>query len=76
MQDSSILDARGAACPGPLMELIAHIKLMDIGDEVEVLTTDKGSATDIPIWLRKVGHEFINMREDTGVYHIRVRKTK
>lgn len=76
MQGTQILDARGATCPGPLMELIAQIKLMDIGEEVEVLATDKGSATDIPIWLRKVGHELINMREDAGVYHIRVRKTK
>lgn len=58
------------------MELIAHIKLMDIGEEVEVLTTDRGSATDIPIWLNKVGHALLDMREHDGVYHIRVRKTK
>ena len=30
------IDARGAFCPGPLMELIAKLKLVNIGDEIEV----------------------------------------
>ena len=29
------IDARGAQCPGPLMELIAAIKLVEIGEEIE-----------------------------------------
>lgn len=71
-----ILDARGAACPGPLMELIAHIKLVAVGDEVEVLATDEGSSTDIPVWVQKVGHALVANRLENGVYHIRVRKLK
>jgi len=30
------IDARGAYCPGPLMELIAALKLVQIGDEIEI----------------------------------------
>lgn len=70
------LDARGAACPGPLMELIAFIKLMAVGDEVEVLSTDEGSATDIPVWVHKVGHELVGIRQENGVFRIRVRRAK
>lgn len=71
-----VVDARGSFCPGPLMELIANIKLVPVGDELEVLSTDKGSANDIPEWVRKVGHELLGTREENGVWHITVRKTK
>ena len=40
MGERKTVDARGAYCPGPLMELIATLKLVDIGDEIEVLSSD------------------------------------
>jgi len=76
MADRKIIDARGTFCPGPLMELIAGIKLIDIGDELEVLSSDKGSASDIPEWVNKVGHEMVSSTEEQGVWHIVVRRTK
>lgn len=76
MADKRIIDARGSFCPGPLMELIAGIKSAQVGDELEVLSTDKGSANDIPEWIRKVGHEWLGTREEDGVWHVTVRKTK
>jgi len=47
-----------------------------VGEEFEVLSSDKGSANDIPEWLHKVGHEFLGTREEAGVWHIALRKTK
>lgn len=76
MSDSKIIDARGSFCPGPLMELIAAMKQADVGDQLEVLSTDKGSANDIPEWINKVGHEMVNTFEEDGVYHVLVRKMK
>lgn len=74
--DPKVIDARGSFCPGPLMELIAAMKQASVGDQLEVLSTDKGSANDIPEWIHKVGHEMVGTHEENGVYHIRVRKTK
>ena len=76
MAEKKIVDGRGSFCPGPLMELIVALKSSQIGDELEVLSTDKGSANDIPEWVRKVGHEYISTTEDGGVWHIIVRKKK
>ncbi|MHB8494266.1 MAG: sulfurtransferase TusA family protein [Casimicrobiaceae bacterium] len=76
MPEKKVIDARGSFCPGPLMELIGWIKLASIGDELEVLSTDKGSAADIPEWIRKVGHELIGVTEESGVWHVTVKKTK
>lgn len=71
-----VIDARGTFCPGPLMELIAGMKLADIGDVLEVLSTDRGSASDIPDWIHKIGHELVSSYEENGVWHVVVRKTK
>lgn len=70
------IDARGSFCPGPLMELIAAIKAAEVGDEVEVLSSDKGSADDIPAWARKVGHELVSSEEKEGHWVVVVKKAK
>lgn len=76
MTERQLIDARGAACPGPLMELIANIKLVDVGEEVEILSSDKGSASDIPLWVEKVGHEMIENERRDNHWSIVVRRAK
>lgn len=76
MPEHKVIDARGSFCPGPLMELIGWMKLAQVGDELELLSSDKGSAADVPEWVKKVGHELLGSREEGGVWHITVRKTK
>lgn len=76
MTERTTIDVRGAFCPGPLMELIANLKLIELGDEVEVLSTDKGSAMDIPAWVEKVKHEMVGIEQQGDVWHIVVRKMK
>lgn len=76
MGERTRIDARGAYCPGPLMELIAALKLVQVGDEIEVLSSDKGSANDIPEWVKKVRHEMVGITEEDGYWSIVVRKAK
>ncbi|MDD9150264.1 MULTISPECIES: sulfurtransferase TusA family protein [unclassified Sporolactobacillus] len=70
------IDARGSFCPGPLMELIKGIKKASVGDVIEVISTDSGSKVDIPEWVKKMGHEIANEREDGEDYYIAVRKMR
>jgi TusA-related sulfurtransferase len=58
------------------MELIAAMKMVAVGEEIEVLSSDKGSSAEIPQWLKKVGHEHIGTTEEGGVWHIRARRSK
>jgi TusA-related sulfurtransferase len=74
--EKKVIDARGSFCPGPLMELIANMKLASVGDELEVLSSDEGSAKDIPEWINKVGHQMVSTTEEQGVWHVTVRKAK
>lgn len=70
------IDARGAFCPGPLMELIAMLKLVNVGDEIEVWSSDKGSVSDIPQWVDKVHHQMVEVTPQSGYWSIVVRKAK
>ena len=76
MSETTTVDARGAYCPGPLMELIAVLKLGEVGDEIEVLSSDKGSANDIPEWVAKVKHELVGINEKDDHWSIVVKKLK
>jgi len=76
MSDRKIVDAKNTFCPGPLMELIASMKQAEVGDELEVLSTDEGSANDIPEWIKKVGHQVLDSFNENGVWHVIVRKQK
>lgn len=70
------IDARGSACPGPLMELIRGIKASAVGEVVAVLSSDPGSNKDIPEWVQKIGYELVET-DDKGEYtRFVVRKTK
>lgn len=58
------------------MELIATLKLIELGDEIDVLSSDKGSAIDIPAWVEKVKHEMVGIEQEGDFWHIVVRKIK
>jgi len=52
------------------------MKRAKVGDELELLSTDKGSVNDVPEWIAKVGHELISSEQIDNVWHIKVRKAK
>ncbi|MGC8949305.1 MAG: sulfurtransferase TusA family protein [Thermoprotei archaeon] len=71
-----VVDARGTACPGPLMEAVRIIKKMNIGEVVEILSTDPGSKNDIPAWAKKAGQEIVAIIEEQGYWRIFLKKVK
>lgn len=76
MQIDKTIDARGMACPGPLMNLIGAIRQGQVGQVFDVLSSDEGSKTDIPAWVAKAGHELVEVRLDGGFAHFVVRKAR
>jgi TusA-related sulfurtransferase len=70
------IDARGMACPGPLMALIGAIRQRQVGDVIEVLSSDEGSKSDIPAWVAKASHELIEVSPEDGYARFLVRKAR
>jgi tRNA 2-thiouridine synthesizing protein A len=70
------IDCRGTACPGPLLEAKRGITSVPIAGTIEVLSSDEGTADDIPAWAGKVGHEFLGTIEESGIWRIFVKRGK
>lgn len=75
VQIEKSIDARGMACPGPLMNLIGAIRQGQAGQVFEVLSSDEGSKTDIPAWVAKAKHELVAVSQEEGYARFIVRKT-
>jgi tRNA 2-thiouridine synthesizing protein A len=71
---SKSVDARGTACPGPLLEAKKAIGTINAGDIMEVLSADEGTKVDIPKWCAKQGHEFLGTLEESGYFRIYLKK--
>jgi TusA-related sulfurtransferase len=76
IQAASVVDARGSACPGPLLEAKKGIGKVKVGEILEILSNDAATKSDIPIWANKVGHEPLGHVEADGYDRIFVRRQK
>jgi tRNA 2-thiouridine synthesizing protein A len=76
IKSTSVVDARGSACPGPLLEAKKGIGKVKIGEVLEVLSNDPGTKEDIPLWAQKVGHECLGFLSVDGYDRIFVVRKK
>jgi tRNA 2-thiouridine synthesizing protein A len=76
IQASSTVDARGSACPGPLLEAKKGIGKVKVGEVLEIYSADSGTRKDIPAWAKKVGHDYLGMLEVDGYDKHFVRRNK
>ncbi|MGM0650428.1 MAG: sulfurtransferase TusA family protein [Bacteroidota bacterium] len=74
IQADKVVDARGTACPGPLLEAKKSMGKIKSGEILEVLSSDEGTKKDIPQWANKKGHEFLGTVEETGYFKVYMRK--
>jgi TusA-related sulfurtransferase len=74
IQATKTVDARGTACPGPLLEAKKAIGTVASGDIMEVLSADEGTKIDIPKWCTKQGHEYLGTIDESGYFRIFLKK--
>jgi TusA-related sulfurtransferase len=72
----TVVDARGTACPGPLLEAKRSMAKVPVEGLMEVLSSDASTRNDIPLWAEKVGHQYLGSIEDAGFWRIFVRRGK
>lgn len=73
---AEIIDARGAACPGPLLEAKKGMGKVAIGEVIEVWSSDPVTKTDMGAWAGKVGHELLGVVEADGYDRVFLRRGK
>ena len=70
------VDARGTACPGPLLEAKRAITTVSMGGVMEVLSSDQSTNKDVPRWAKKIGHEYLGTVEEAGYWRLFVKRGK
>jgi tRNA 2-thiouridine synthesizing protein A len=76
IKSATVVDARGSACPGPLLEAKKGIGKVKVGEVLEVLSNDPGTKNDIPVWAKKVGHEYLGHISADGYDRLFVTRRK
>ena len=71
-----VVDTRGSRCPLPLLDVRREIVHVDVGNVLELWSSDLQCRTDVRAWADKVGHEFLGFVADAGYDRIFVRRTK
>jgi len=68
------VDCTGETCPIPLVETRKALRKAKKGDIVEVIGTHPASKKEIPMAVKALGLELIDVQEEGGVWKIRIRK--
>lgn len=60
------VDARGTACPIPIIMLAKAARGLPAGTELTVLATDIAARYDVPAWARMTGNDFVGESTTDG----------
>ena len=73
---SKLVDARGTACPGPLLDARRAISECPIGGVMEIQSSDPETIVSIQRWCKKMELEYLGDAENDGFWSIYLRRTK
>jgi tRNA 2-thiouridine synthesizing protein A len=73
---SKLVDARGTACPGPLLEARRAISECAIGGVMEIQSSDQDTMVSVERWCKKMEFEYLGSAENDGFWSIYLRRTK
>ncbi len=74
IQTDFVLNAKGLACPMPIVKTKKAMNEITPGQVMEVQATDKGSLADIQAWAKSIGHQYLGSTEEGDVLKHYLRK--
>ena len=69
------LDAKGLACPMPIVKTKKAMNNLKAGQVLEIQATDKGSKADMKAWAESSGHQYLGTIEEEEVLKHYLRKS-
>ncbi|RMF68299.1 MAG: sulfurtransferase TusA family protein [Calditrichaeota bacterium] len=79
MSDVSIaktLDCSGLLCPMPVVKTKKAIQELQVGEVLEMISTDPGSIPDMEAWSRQTNHELLEAKDEgNSRYRFLIKKT-
>ncbi|MDA3129529.1 sulfurtransferase TusA family protein [Aliibacillus thermotolerans] len=74
MNITKTLDAKGLACPMPIVKTKKAMDTINSGEVLEVLLTDKGALNDITAWAKSGGHTVLEQKTEEDVLYFYIQK--
>jgi len=68
------VDAKGLACPMPIVKTAQAVRTVASGAAIELLATDPGSTKDVAAWCRVTGHELLEQTVEGPTYRFVIRR--
>ena len=69
------IDCSGLLCPMPVVKTSKAIKQLEVGDVLEMISTDPGSMPDMKAWASQTKHELLDAEETAGKFKFIIKKT-
>ncbi|MED3833246.1 sulfurtransferase TusA family protein [Peribacillus frigoritolerans] len=74
MNADKVLDAKGLACPMPIVKTRKAMNDLQTGQVLEIHVTDKGAQADLAAWSKSGGHELMETAEENDILKFWIRK--
>ncbi len=74
MNITKIVDAKGLACPMPVVQARKAMNEIETGEVLEIHTTDRGTVSDMAAWSKSGGHDLVEQKEEDGVFTFWIKK--
>lgn len=74
MNSDKMLDAKGLACPMPIVKTRKAMNDLQTGQVLEIHVTDKGAKADLAAWTKSGGHELVETAEENDILKFWIRK--
>ncbi|OZU89126.1 hypothetical protein CIL03_08945 [Virgibacillus indicus] len=74
MESVKVLDAKGLACPMPIVKTKKAMDQINSNEILEVHATDKGAENDLAAWVKSGGHEIVKSTEEDEVLKFWIKK--
>ena len=75
LQVKKTLDTSGLSCPMPIVKTKKAMKDLEIGEILEMISTDPGSIPDMEAWARQTKHDLVESFDEGSSYRFLIRKT-
>ncbi|MFQ5629620.1 MAG: sulfurtransferase TusA family protein [bacterium] len=70
------LDCTGLLCPMPVVKTKKAIREIEIGQVLEMISTDPGSIPDMEAWAKQTQHELLHAeKQEGGKFRFLIKKT-
>lgn len=74
MNITKTLDAKGLACPMPVVRTKKSMDTINSGEVLKVIATDKGALSDITAWAKAGRHTLLEQKTEDDILYFYIQK--